>query len=166
MSFPSKITLPPSAFRRPARTSANSCCPLPEIPAMPKISPSRIENETPFKARKPLSLRAERFSTWSMGFPFSTFVLSILKMTSLPTIFLARLFSVARPVSKRAVTFPRLRTVTLSLMASTMGSLWVMNGMMASSSLAMASMDAKSFFVSGGVSAEVGSSKMRTLAPR
>ena len=128
MSFPSRMTCPPSAFRRPARTSANSCCPLPDTPAMPKISPSRTVKEA-FLSDQPLVAEARTGpSPRGSASPASTSALSTRKITSRPTISLARLLSVRCPVSSRAVTLPCRRTVTLSLMASTMGSLWVMKG--------------------------------------
>ncbi len=141
MLIPSIDTLPATALRSPASTSARTCCPFPETPAMPKISPSCTEKETPFRARSPLSFRAERLSTSRMGLPCSTSTCSSRKITSRPTISLARLFSVASDVRRRAVTLPRRRTVTRSLMASTMGSLWVMNGTRARSSPVMMRID-------------------------
>ncbi len=165
MSLPPMSTFPLVALRRPVMTSASSLWPFPATPAMPRISPWRRERETPLRAGRPLSPMAQRSLTSRVTFPFATGFLLTWKRTSRPTIILASSRSLVSAVSTVETTLPSRSTVTLSLTAITSWSLWVMK-MTAFPSSAMRLRTEKSSLTSGGVSTEVGSSRMRMLAPR
>ena len=155
---------PPSVFCKPAIASSNSLCPLPAIPAIPSISPERAVNDTLSSAFTPSrfttvrSLTARR-STLSTGTERS-----ILRSIFLPTIISVSSFSLVSAVLTVATCSPLRSTATLSDIAMTSLSLWVIIIKDLPSAF-IARMTEKSFSVSCGVSTAVGSSRMRMSAP-
>ena len=147
-------------------TWASSLWPLPATPAMPRISPERTSSETPRKAGSSLSFSAWTSRTERTTGPGRNGVRSRTSSTSRPTISRARSDLVAPAAgSPAAVTLPRRMTVTRSAMASTSASLWLMKTMERPLAVIVRSV-LKSSSTSCGASTAVGSSMIRTLAPR
>ncbi len=151
----------------PVIASVNCCCPLPATPAIPRISPPRMEKLTwsstglpPPMGRTTTSLASTMTSPGLKG------PLSKEKRMSRPTIILAR--SCTRLIDfvlQVDTLLPLLRTCTVWLNSMTSSILWVMKMALFPSASIFFRISFKSRD-SPGVSTAVGSSRMRMSAPR
>ena len=164
MGAPSSTTEPRVERRSPVMASTSSRCPLPDTPAIPRISPCRTARETPFTASYPRSLSTARSRTSSTTGPGAISLRSRLNSTSRPTI---RRASSRRSTCRGSAppsSFPRRSTTTRVQIACTSSSLWEMK-ITECPSAAMRRTTANSSSASGGVSTEVGSSSTSRSAP-
>ena len=163
-SRPSSRTDPPTVGSRPSRASHSSVCPLPCTPATPRISPARTSNDTPSRAGLPSSPATVRSCTSSRTSPGLAGGLVTRSCTDRPTISEASSASLA--VGGRwPTTWPRRMTVMTSAISWTSLSLCEMNTRDRPPAR-RSRMIRNSSSVSPGVSTEVGSSRMSTLASR
>ena len=164
MSAPSTVIAPDSRPRSAQITSANSVWPLPDTPAMPRISPDRTVRSTSCSAVIPRSLRAETPLSSRAGSPVTT-LCSTLRTRSSPVMSLAISLAVAPSVGRVISLIPWRSTVRRSETASTSRSLWVMKITLRPPA-ANSRTTAKSSSASLAVRTAVGSSRIRTRAPR
>ena len=156
---------PLSTSCRPAIDSRSSFCPLPEIPAIPRISPLfTVRSISSRVLTSSLSLQFSPLIT-RRGVTFSGFGRSMFRLTLAPTIISERLCTFACAVSTVSIYLPLRRIATRSDSARTSCSLWVMIMIEHPSSLILRRIS-KSLSASCGVSTAVGSSRIRILAPR
>ena len=124
---PSIVTRPRAAFRTPASASVSSTCPLPSIPAMPRISPARTSKVTPWTASHPRSLFTQRSSTQpNLGRLGRARERQASRARSSPIISSASRSLVALGARSVSTCRPRRRTVKRSETDSTSSSLWLM----------------------------------------
>ena len=151
--------------RSPASASRSSLCPFPETPAIPTISPSLTVNETSRTRVVPRSSRTLRFSTASRSRPGRASPFSTRSSTRRPTISSASSGMVVPAVSRWATIAPSRITDTRSVTSMTSRSLWVMRMIVFPCSFRRRRMRNR-WSASCGVSAPVGSSRIRISAPR
>ena len=152
------------AWRSPAIASRSSFCPLPAIPAIPKISPLYAMNPTSSSFVTPSLSRQVRPAIVRRGFGFTGSGRSILRETLCPTIISVSSVSFVSGVLTVAMCSPFLRTATTSEISITSFSLCVIMMIAFPSSRIVLSTE-KSFLVSCGVRTAVGSSRMSMSAP-
>ena len=156
---------PLSTFCSPAIASRSSFCPLPEMPAIPRISPVLTVRSTSSSVLT-FSLSLQLIpSMIRRGFTFSGFGRSMFRSTLAPTIISERLCTLACAVSTVSIYCPFRRIATRSDKASTSCNLWVMI-MIEHPSSRMFRRISNSLSASCGVNTAVGSSRIRILAPR
>ena len=98
--FGSKYKISPCVTRcNPAIASKSSLCPLPAIPAIPKISPPNAWNETSLSTNAPSRLLQHKWSTCKRLVGFTGCERVIFSSTFLPTIISVNLFSLVCDVS-------------------------------------------------------------------
>ena len=164
--WPPTVTSPDVHSRSPLITSASSDCPLPATPAIPRISPERIWNDTPLSAGSPLSFSALTFSTERSTLPGSRGSLVTVKMTLRPTISSANSAWLVDRVSKGSAAKHPLRSTEMrSEMVITSYSLWLIKTMDFPSSVIACSVSKRSS-TSCGARTAVGSSMISTSASR
>ena len=160
MSRPQSVTLPDSIFSSPVSPYTSSVWPLPSMPAMQTISPSRTSKLTPFTASLLCILdrtcRSSTFSTVSFGFA-SSFCIS--SWTGRPTIMFESSCLFVSQVFTVPIHLPLRSTVTRSETSIISLSLCEMNRMLLPS-LAKPRIVCMSSSISCGVSTAVGSSKI------
>ena len=152
--------------RSPVMTSASSRWPLPETPAIPRISP----RAPPGDVLQRLGTRGRpgrrRPPARGLAGPGSLASLAVASRdTSRPTISPASSSASVPAVGTVVIEWPWRKIVTRSATASTSGSLWEMK-ITVRPAAAMSRTLEKSWSASCGVSTVVGSSRMRILAPR
>ena len=128
--WPINITALPPDFKAisPEISAANSCWPLPEIPAMPRISPPRTDSDTSVSdTPKGSSLAKVRFESASRSSPSPCGVGCTGGGIGRPIIKVARSCAVPWRGSSRAVTRPWRRIVAVSQSSRISSSLWLMN---------------------------------------
>ena len=155
----------PVPFCIPPSTCKSSLCPLPETPAIPRISPARTLSEMPLSRSTPLlsvTRRSWTSSTVSLG---AAGFLSTRSKTLRPTMSSANCSGLVSEVFTVAVIWPRRMTLTVSVISMISRSLWVIRMMVLPSSRRRLRMR-KSWSASAGVSTPVGSSRMRISALR
>ena len=118
MTRPVAREMPPSACN-------NSDCPLPATPAIPKISPARMLNETPFNRSTKASSRTRRSVTDNTTLPGVAGRFSTSSKTLRPTINSASASGLVSAVLTVATIVPRRITLTLSVVSMISRSLWV-----------------------------------------
>ena len=156
---------PLSTSCNPAIASRSSFCPLPEIPAIPRISPVLTERSTSSSVfTSSLSLQFSPSITRRF-FTFSGFGRSIFRSTLAPTIISERLCTFAFAVSTVSMYCPFRRIATRSDKASTSCSLCVIM-MIAHPSSRIFRKISNRRSASCGVSTAVGSSRISIFAPR
>ena len=167
-SFPCSFTqlIVPSAIgQRFVIASSSSFCPLPAIPATPRISPPKAVKLTSSSDFTPSLSRQVRPDTFRISLGFSGSGRSIFRLTFSPTIISVSELSVASHVFTVPIYLPLRKTETLSESASTSCNLCVMIIIERPSALMFLS-TANNFSVSCGVRTAVGSSKIRMSEPR
>ena len=164
---PLKITSPDCALYSPAMSSHSSFCPLPAMPATPKISPVFSVKDIRRITSRPSAFWAVRFFTSSNGrwFSLSTGTRSMSRLTARPTIISVSWRGSVSLVFTVPMVSPLRSTVTRSLISITSFILWVMMIMLHPSCFILRRMS-NSFVISCGVNTAVGSSKIRIFAPR
>ena len=161
---PSILIEPLSMGRSPVIASISSFCPLPETPAIPKISFWCIERETCRTAKSPRSPLTAMFLTSITAAPLFIAFLWRLKRISRPTIIRARAGLSTCSVTVSPTTSPFLSTTTRSQMPRISSSLWLIK-ITECLSWAILRRIVKSSSDSWGVSTLVGSSRIRRSAP-
>ena len=129
------------------------------------LARAHLEREAAQRGQPAVVHRLEVLHARAAGSPVSAASLSSRNSTSRPTISLARLASVAPLVSTVPTFLPRRSTVTRSAISSTSRSLWEMK-MTETPSAVSERRTLSSSAVSWAVSTAVGSSRIRTSAPR
>ena len=162
---PASRIRPPDAGRSPASASSSSLWPLPATPAMPTISPARTENETSRTRGAPLGPRTLKRSTASSSRPGRAGPFSTRSSTRRPTISSASSGMVVPAVSRWATIAPWRMTETRSVTAMISRSLWVIRMTVLPWAASRRRMRNR-WSASCGVSAPVGSSRIRIPAPR
>ena len=153
--------MPPlDSGRMPDSASSSSLWPLPETPAMPRISPARRSKPTLSTRVTPLPSTTVRSRTDSRTSPGFALVLSSSRRTLRPTISSASCSRVACLVGRVATISPPRMTETVSVIARISRSLWVMRTMVTPRAF-RARRIWNSWSVSCGVSTPVGSSRIR-----
>ena len=165
MFVPFSTTLPSAAFTSPVMASAISTCPLPDTPAMAKISPPRTEKDTFFTTGKPSWFFTVRFFTSRIVSLKSGSCFSTVKDTSLPTIKLAMVLVEVVDTSSTSTNLPRLRIPHRSATFLISSSLWVIRIMVFPFSRRPRIISNRNS-ISWGVKTAVGSSKIRISASR
>ena len=164
---PCKSKCPLRMTNIPQSNCASANCPLPDTPAIPVIWPACRVKDT--------SRNCSRFVRWALTFFNSQMTardvgtererLSDSEAISWPTIASASFCWLTSFASACMISFPCRSTATRSLTRSTSGSLWLMKIMLMPCVTSMRSVS-NNASLSCGVSTAVGSSKIKTLAPR
>ena len=163
---PSIVNCPDVGWRRPASTSSNSLCPLPDTPATPTISPARNCKSMPSSRSTPSESFRQMLLACSFTGPTVFTVSAALPVATLrPTIASANWSVEVLAIATRATTRPPRITVTSSHRRMTSLSLWVIKIMVVPCARSKVNTP-NSCSVSCGVRTAVGSSSIKIRAPR
>ena len=165
ISCPLSRTLPDSTVRKPLIASANSFCPLPDTPAMPRISPGLTPRDIPRSAGVPMLLFTQRSSTHNTQSPSNCLASRLNGRASRPTIIRASSSGSVSTVATSPAFLPSRSTTTRSLTAITSCSLWLMMMTERPCATIVRSRTIRSC-ASCGVKTAVGSSMTNRSAPR
>ena len=165
MSSPSSRSRPPLVRRNPRIASISSLWPLPSTPATPTISPRCTSRETRSNVGRPDQSSTDRSRavrvTWSSAPRGSVDGVG----SSEPTMSSASWWAVTSSGSTVATVRPCRSTVMVSAMARTSSSLWSMKMIVCPRAFSSRRFR-NSSSTSWGTSTAVGSSRIRTRAPR
>ena len=163
MSLPFRRIVPEAAFIKPAMASAISVCPLPDTPAMAKISPARIEKETSLTTSKRCSFFTVKCSTQSTVSPKLGGFLCVSRLTLRPTIRSAISWIEVSATPRTSIRRPA-RSIAQRSAICLISRILCVISMMVLPSLRRSSMILSSASISWGVSTAVGSSKIMISA--
>ncbi len=156
---------PFSTLVNPAKAWINSVCPLPSIPAIPTTSPARTSKLRFFTASKPrLSFTTKSLIDKIVSFGCAGFF-SVLKETERPTIISANCCEETSFTLTVPILCPRRMTVQRSATFLISSNLCVIKMIDLPSSVSSFKIIINSS-ISCGVNTAVGSSKIKTFAPR